>query len=101
MNGMNPVNTYIPLFEDDPDITQYPEQLKVDPKLRDKYRLARSILTDLVQDVAHDIFMAMPWEKNEFREKQRMARLDLERYNNALQAIGRMNTKKSTRGELV
>lgn len=98
---MNPVNTYIPLFADDPNVTPYPQALKVNPKLREKYRLARSILTDLIQDTNHEIFMAMPWDKEEFREKQRMARLDLQRYNNALESIGRMSNKDNNWDELV
>jgi len=92
---------YIPLFSDDPNITAYPCALKVHPKLRDKYRLARSILTDIVQEANHEIFMAMPWDKDAFREKQRMARLDLQRYHEALEAIGKMNTQDAKWDELV
>lgn len=98
---MKPTTQYIPLFSDDPNITQYPEALKINPKLREKYRLARSILTDLVQDTSQDIFLAMPWDKEDLREKQRMARLDLQRYHTALETIGRFNSKGVAWDELV
>jgi len=87
---------YVPLFTDDPNITQYPDKLKINPKLREKYRLARSILTDLIQDINHDIFVAMPWDKEMYREKQKAARRDLNRYHEALEQIGKSNSKNTS-----
>lgn len=92
---MQPTKQYIPVFNDDPNVTKFPNKLKINPAMREKYRLARSILSDLVQEANHEIFMAMSWEKEDIREKQRMARLDLQRYHEALETIGRMNCKKN------
>lgn len=98
---MKSIPEYMPLFHDDPNITQYPDKLKINPKLREQYRLARSILTDLIQDINHDIFVAMPWDKEKYREKQRAARADLHRYHEALEEIGKSNKKNTKWDELV
>jgi hypothetical protein len=88
---------YIPIWSDDPDIVPYPGKLKNDYTLGAKYRIARSILTDMLGDIDLELFRSMSWDKPLIREKQRHARADLKRYHDALSEIG--GSEASKRGK--
>lgn len=91
------ITPYRPLWSSDSNIVQYPGKLKLDSRLREKYRLARSIITDMISTIDQELYMAMSWDKEDIREKQRHARADLRRYHDALSALG--SSKESKTGK--
>lgn len=92
---------YKPLWSSDPAIVQYPGKLKLDSSLRERYRVARSILTDRINSIDAELYMAMAWDKGHIREKQRHCRADLRRYHDALSAIGGKKGSKTGKAKVL
>lgn len=78
-------------WEENPNVTRFPAKLKLHPTLRETYKVARTVLTAQLLDTDRELFLARSWEKESVNDKIHLLRSDLERYQTAIEEMGRRN----------